>query len=208
MSHTLIHPSCSGASDGSIEVLVSGNYPGFALLWSNEMKGTLISGLDGGSYIVTVTDTMGCMVIKEYMLNEPLQLEVSEVVYPPTCPDDSSGSVRIGITGGTGPYSILWSTGATSDSISGLLEGCYTVEITDAAGCTVTHEVCIDATEKIVLMEIDGIEMAEALQTYTYIVASVMDVSYMWTATGGTIISGTGYSHSGGNLGIGWIGKA
>lgn len=191
INENLTHPSCAASEDGSIQVNVSGNYPGFTLHWSNGKEEPAISGLGKGSYIVTVTDSKGCTSSKEFMLTEPTALGISEVVYPPACSGDS-GSIKIEVTGGTGPYSITWSTGATSDSIAGTPEGCYTVEITDAAGCSEIREICVNATDEIPLLEITGPELPEALQTYAYTVPAIMDASYLWNVTGGTILSGQG----------------
>lgn len=45
-----------------------------------------------------------------------------------------NGSVNVSVNGGTPPYSYLWNTGATTDSITNLCHGTYTLTITDALG--------------------------------------------------------------------------
>jgi gliding motility-associated-like protein len=52
------------------------------------------------------------------------------------CHGDSTGSAFAAASGGFPPYSYLWSTGATTQSITGLPAGIYSVTVTDAAGCT------------------------------------------------------------------------
>ena len=60
------------------------------------------------------------------------------------CYGMASGSVTASITGGTGPYTYLWSPGgATTQTVSNLPAGCYTVTITDVNGCVVTQTACI-----------------------------------------------------------------
>lgn len=55
-----------------------------------------------------------------------------------------SGAVTANITGGTGPYTYLWSpAGATTQTVSNLPAGCYTVTITDVNGCVVSQTACI-----------------------------------------------------------------
>jgi gliding motility-associated-like protein len=49
----------------------------------------------------------------------------------------SDGSASIIATGGTSPYTYLWSNGATTSSVTGLAPGTYTVHIVDATGCNV-----------------------------------------------------------------------
>ena len=45
------------------------------------------------------------------------------------------GSINLTIEGGTPPYSISWSTGATTEDLENLQSGTYTATISDAAGC-------------------------------------------------------------------------
>ncbi len=53
----------------------------------------------------------------------------------PTCPGACDGILDIDVANGTEPYSFSWSNGATTEDISGLCAGTYTVTVTDAAGC-------------------------------------------------------------------------
>ncbi|PKP20244.1 MAG: hypothetical protein CVU05_09540, partial [Bacteroidetes bacterium HGW-Bacteroidetes-21] len=55
----------------------------------------------------------------------------------PTCNGLSNGSVNItSVTGGTAPYTYIWSTGATTQNITSRPAGTYTVTVTSANGCT------------------------------------------------------------------------
>lgn len=50
-------------------------------------------------------------------------------------PGAADGSILANVTGGSGPYSFLWSTGATTPTLSGLAAGTYCLTVTDAIGC-------------------------------------------------------------------------
>ena len=57
---------------------------------------------------------------------------------------ESSGRIHIdGVFGGVSPYTFLWSTGATTDTIYGLSAGTYTVTVTDANSTTATASVTL-----------------------------------------------------------------
>lgn len=65
------------------------------------------------------------------------QLAASYVV------DLDAGSANVTATGGTPPYSYLWSTGATTANVSGLDAGTYTLEVTDNAGLVLIERISI-----------------------------------------------------------------
>jgi hypothetical protein len=56
----------------------------------------------------------------------------------------SDGSASVNPSGGTPPYSYLWSTGGTSQNITGLSYGVYTVSVTDSKGCTINGSVVVN----------------------------------------------------------------
>ena len=56
-----------------------------------------------------------------------------------------NGSINLTVNGGTAPYSFLWSNGSTTQNQSMLPPGCYTVVVTDAAGCQSTVTSCVQS---------------------------------------------------------------
>ncbi|MCB9185748.1 MAG: hypothetical protein H6601_03295 [Flavobacteriales bacterium] len=86
-----------------------------------------------------------------------------EVVCNPThgdCSNNGVGAVSTSISGGTAPFTYLWSTGATTADISGLGEGTYSVTVTDANGCTT--ECSVDVMSEPCCNVTDGGEIAGA----------------------------------------------
>ena len=63
-----------------------------------------------------------------------------------TAPNANNGAITLSVTGGAGGYSYQWSNGAATKDLTGLAGGTYTVTVTDAAGCTGTSTVTVNAT--------------------------------------------------------------
>ncbi len=147
-SSTLFNPTFAGASDGSIDISVSGGTGPYNYSWSNGAITQDISGLPEGIYTVTVTDANGCMAMQNYELTEPdpliAQILVTQGIL---CNGDTNGSLTVNATGGvTAPgneYDFLWTkTGEpgfseTTQAISNLTPGEYNVTVTDNNGISV-----------------------------------------------------------------------
>lgn len=148
--------SCFDATDGSLSVSASGGLAPYSYSWQNSETTQNISNLSAGNYSVTVTDNNGCVVISSVQLVSPEMLSTSFAVQQPLCNGSANGSVEIIPSGGVLPYSFLWSNGETTQPISNLSAGNYSVTITDANGCvsvadTVLSEpVIIDAQTTLV----------------------------------------------------------
>jgi gliding motility-associated-like protein len=138
INESISQVSCNGGSDGSIISNVSGGSTSYTYAWSTGASSADISGLSAGSYSLTVTDANGCVTTESFTVTEPAQpLSVTGFTETlPTCFGGADGTLQVNVTGGTPVYSYLWSTGATTASISGLSAGAYAVTITDANGCT------------------------------------------------------------------------
>src|SRR5690606_13705117 len=63
--------------------------------------------------------------------------EISQTISPETCGQED-GSYDITVTGGTTPYTFLWSNGSTDEDLVDVMAGNYTVTVTGANGCTAT----------------------------------------------------------------------
>ena len=148
-NHTVIFSttniSCNGYNDGSIIVTVSSGTPPFQYSLGgglSQTNGTFL-GLTAGTYSVDVTDANGCMIFQTVVINEPNPLFVNAFLTDISCFGYCDGSAFSMPSGGTPPYSYLWSNGNITDNISGLCAGVNTVNITDANNCVNTETVVI-----------------------------------------------------------------
>lgn len=132
--------SCNGANDGTINVISSGGTSPYSYEWNNGSTSSGLSGLTAGNYFVTVTDASGCTATDEVTLTEPATLSLLLSGTDASC-DQTDGSVSASVSGGTAPYTYLWSNGATTVSISALDSGTYTLTVIDAQGCTANENI-------------------------------------------------------------------
>lgn len=130
--------SCFGENDGSISASVTGGVAEYTFSWSNDDSGSMITGLDQGSYTVTVTDNNGCTTSATASIEEPEEIIVDVTTTDQTMVNTNDGTATASVSGGTSGYEYLWSNGSTSESIDNLSPGTYTVTVTDANGCTST----------------------------------------------------------------------
>ncbi len=129
--------TCHGANDGSIKLNMEGGQGKVKLAWSDgSTSGNERNNIGPGIYTVTITDDKPCSIVRTFIIQEPLELSVSaKVTDAHDCSVVNSGAIDLEISGGTEPYSINWSNGATTEDITQLAPGNYFVQVTDARGC-------------------------------------------------------------------------
>lgn len=135
---------CSGGMTGGAQVLATGGTPGYGYLWSDGTAGSVLSGVGAGLYFVTVTDANGCTAQTSVSIAEPTLLIASiQNSTAPACFGLDNGTATATATGGVGPYTYSWSSGAMQALAGNLAPGTYTVTVTGANGCTATAMVTI-----------------------------------------------------------------
>jgi len=134
--------SCNGGNDGTATVTGSGGTPTYTYLWQNAQTTQTATGLGAGTYSVTVYDDNGCTAITSVTINEPTALLVSMSSTNDIC-GNSNGTATATPSGGTSPYTYLWSDGQTNATATGLTGGSYDITVTDDNGCTVFGNVSV-----------------------------------------------------------------
>ena len=135
-SFTSVSILCRGESTGSIDFTPAGGTPPYSFSWSNGAITEDISNLAAGTFILTLMDSLGCLYLDSVTLTQPgSTLGDSAVLTHILCNGDSTGNIDLSVFGATPPYSYLWSTGDTTQDLSSLPAGIFTVTITDFNGC-------------------------------------------------------------------------
>jgi len=175
--------SCFGLSDGGATASATSGTTPYTYLWSNGATTASISGVVAGTYTITITDANGCSDNSSVTITEPAVLVASAVVDSNvSCFGLSDGGATASATGGTTPYTYLWSNGATTASISGVVAGTYTVTITDANGCTdnssatITEPIALESTDIVRATDsydwIDGNTYTESISGPTHVLTA------------------------------------
>lgn len=127
--------SCSGAADGTIDINVSGGTGQMRYTWSDGSETEDLQSLASGSYTVTVTDENNCTATARFTVGTLSTVDINGTHVKPDC-NTANGSIDITITGGSEPFSFIWSNGATTEDLSDIGPGFYTVTVADAGGCS------------------------------------------------------------------------
>ncbi len=193
---TSTNVSCALINSGSMSATVSGGNTPYTYFWSNGQTNATATGLAAGVYSVTVTGSDSCS-------SSAIASDTVFASVPPTitlsatnvnCSGGNDGSVLVAATGGTSPYSFLWSNGQTSANITGLSAGTYKVTVNDANNCMSMDSVNITSvnTAPVVNLGPDTLLCSETDSVYT-IIAGAGFSNYLWSngTTGQTLTVNT-----------------
>ena len=143
VNSTLVNVLCNGNATGSIDLTVSGTAAPYTYLWSTGQTTQDLTNLQAGTYSVTVTDANGGTATTNATITQPQPLSLTTTSINILCHGNSTGDINLTPTGGTSPYTYLWSNGATGQDLLNLGAGIYSVTVTDANGCTATTNATI-----------------------------------------------------------------
>jgi large repetitive protein len=83
-------------------------------------------------------------------------INVSGIVTDAACYNQKNGSVKLTVTGGTGPYTYQWSNLSTGKDLNNVYAGNYSVEVTDANGCKGSQTFTVAQPGEIVITTIES----------------------------------------------------
>ena len=143
-----IHPNvdvttANCTSGGSATCNTTGGTPSYNYRWSDGSYYNSISYVPGGRYLVTISDYWGCTTDTSIQIPDTgTILRVYCLSFPSHCMPD--GAAQAIASGGTPPYTYLWSNGQTTDTIGMLGAGSYQVVVTDSLGCKVANYTVVE----------------------------------------------------------------
>ncbi len=158
-----LNAPCFGETGSAqASVLDLGTAP-YSYEWSDALSQTTetATNLNVGTYTVTITGANGKMGIASAMVDEPTQLNVSNVVTDVTCVNGDNGAINVGVTGGTPGYSYLWSNGTTTEINENLSADTYSLTVTDANNCELVKPFTVNENAVAIVTTTDEVATAQ-----------------------------------------------
>ena len=165
--YTCFPISCNGASDGSIDLTVSGGSGAYTYSWTSNNPGFSSSSQDltnlpADVYTVTITDEAGCVITQTFTLDQPEPVTIQVVgSIDLLCSGVETGEASVEAAGGCSPYFYSWShdPNLTAPVATNLGNGIYTASVTDINGCQSTGSVTITINPPInpLVVNIDNV---------------------------------------------------
>ncbi|MCB9266569.1 MAG: T9SS type A sorting domain-containing protein [Lewinellaceae bacterium] len=135
---------CGLGETGEASVTATGGAPPYTYAWSTGETTESVDGLAEGIYTVSITDANGCMATAQFEIDVVDDFEVNVVGRDVLCNGDATGSILLTPSGGTPPYTYNWNTGQTTNEITNLTAGAYSVTVTEAGGCMIERTIVIN----------------------------------------------------------------
>ncbi len=150
------HVKCFGNLTGAIQFTISGGRPPYTVNWDNgetQVTNGPVAFINqpSGDYNFEVLDTENCPISNDNPITiseeDEIIIDVSGLgIQGPTSVSGTNGALDIIVSGGTGlgTYSYAWTSDQfagvrTTEDLTGLTEGTYSLSVTDGNGCLKTR---------------------------------------------------------------------
>ena len=137
-------PSTCGDANGTATADPQGGTAPYSYAWDNGQDAKTATGLLAGTYEVTVTDANSCEATATIDVSDEGAPTLSASVTDVDCFGSSTGAVDVTVMGGTAPFDYSWDNNATTEDLTNIPSGTYSLTITDANGCTATITETVD----------------------------------------------------------------
>jgi gliding motility-associated-like protein len=138
--------SCIGDL-GSISLEVSGGSMPYSFSWNNTPENTSEqTGLEPGTYTVTIIDDNNCASEHSFVINESDPIEVIASIEQVSCFGQNNGALSMGVIGGNSPFLFRLNENDFQEEsfFDGLFAGSYLLEVKDASGCQASIAVILE----------------------------------------------------------------
>jgi len=151
--------SCFGSANGSVNMAASGGTSPylFSLNGGTYEASGIFSNLAAATYTISVRDASMCTANVSVTITEPEVISIASTTADASCPGVGDGSITLTLTGGTQPYSVIWSDGVLTQDRLNIPDGTYSVVVTDMNSCAASLDVSVGVTGSDKCIEIPTI---------------------------------------------------
>ncbi|HOY31139.1 MAG TPA: gliding motility-associated C-terminal domain-containing protein [Bacteroidales bacterium] len=174
---------CFGESNGTAAVYpVSGSTP-YSYQWSTSPPQTTQTAINlpVGTYYVTITDNVGCIIEDTVQIFQPYALDISIISEDEGCLNSCDGSVNVTVTGGIPPYNYNWTGSALhTPDLTNLCAGYYTVTVTDTNDCAISGSATLMTNSPLFAAAVIDSNTALFQTTISFYFTGNGAVDYFW----------------------------
>ncbi len=165
-----------------ISLQVTGGYAPYTVLWNtNEMGMNITNAQEDFEYTALVRDSNGCVGYYSTSVPAISPLTFDAQINNVNCNGETSGSIEMEVSGSTGNYSFLWSTGETAEDLYNLGVDNFQVNITDENGCSLMADFDItQPTQLSVSWEIQNLAFATVGAIDITVNGGTLPYSFLW----------------------------
>ena len=181
-TYTKIDNPCQSSCVASIDLTISGGVAPYQITWSNGMNTEDISLLCSGEYIYSLIDSVGCMITDTVSIIDLDTLILTLNATKNNCPEGCSAKIMTQISGGTMPYLYTWSEGSTSQHLTDVCCGEYSLVVSDANNCSVQAEVEVEYIDAFANFNVEASE-TRVFDGHQILLSAtpIAGMSYTWT---------------------------
>jgi len=175
---TIQMPTCFDFSNGRVAISIANGEPNYRYDW-NDGNGFVttssLNNIPSATYQVNVIDANLCEGNFEFIVDQPDALTVALEAVNISCQGADDGMITAVVEGGTGGYNYEWTNNQTTEQITGLVEGNYTIVVRDDNQC--------ESTEMAMIIEPDLIDLT---------IGNVVDALCFGENTGSITVNSSG----------------
>jgi uncharacterized repeat protein (TIGR01451 family) len=184
--YLVVEASCETQQGSILLGNISMGQAPYTHVWSNGATTANLIYVPAGTYQVVVTDALNCMYFADIVIGlQQSSMTLTLDVTPAACNNVNNGAINLTVNGGTGPFEYFWSMGNTTQDVSNLQPGTYTVTVEESNGCRVVGSAMVPAQA--------GITLAFGTTNQNSCIGSLGTIDV--TATGGTGLLGYNWAH-------------
>lgn len=185
--------SCNNASDGAANFALSGGTQPYSLMWDDSTTATYRTQMDAGTYRIYAGDACHDTIIDSVVIVQPNELTATIDTTPVSCSGSIDGTATAKVTGGTQPYSYLWSNGQKTPKAELLFASAYILQVLDAQGCLTSAQTIVTEPEPL-NVEMSATAAACSVSTGSakaIVSGGTVPYSYVWSNLADTSLIGS-----------------